>query len=202
MNGCVLDKAELASMRRAIGQMVHPPIDGLKIEQVRLATKDRGVVLIDIPPQKDSLKPFLVVGARTERGVPELGFTYPVREFGTDRWGIKEMHQLIRAGIASLAGAKMASEVAILRGDVERLQADAFPEWLADIVVVAVTNGFRVSQEGDSVSFAVGNWGPVVVQATAAAPPADRVQRQVLLEELAGQGLPVQSNSAGLLELG
>jgi len=37
-------------------------------------------------------------------------------------------------------------------------------------------------------------------QATAAAPPADRLQRQKLLEELAEEGLPVKRTPRGFLQ--
>lgn len=38
------------------------------------------------------------------------------------------------------------------------------------------------------------------VQATAAAPPADRLQRQKFLEELAEEGLPVKRTPRGFLQ--
>lgn len=201
VNGCLLADAVPTELRSVLAKRVYPRIEGLEIEQVPLASRDRGVVLIQIPKQPSGLKPFLVVGTKAGERVSELGITYPVREGeGAEAPRVESLHQLIRAGTAALAGANTAKEVAALREEVEHLKANAFPDWLVDTVEVAAKNGFHVVQEGDSISFTKKGMEPIVVQATAAAPPADRLQRQKLLEELAEEGLPVKRTPRGFLQ--
>jgi hypothetical protein len=58
---------------------LYPPVDGLQIEA--LAGSDGDLVLVDIPPQPEDLKPFLVHGAVVD-GKTEGAFISIVRRRG------------------------------------------------------------------------------------------------------------------------
>lgn len=104
VNGCVLSQAIPAAMRSTLRRWVYPRIDDLQIDQIVLSGDDRGVVLIEVPAQEETRKPFLVAGARAGR-TSQLGFTYAVREGeGVEAPRIEVVHQLIRVGIAVLSG--------------------------------------------------------------------------------------------------
>jgi|SRR5215203_1068147 len=203
VNGCVLSDAHVApaALHSVIAKWVYPWVEGLKIEQVPLSSKDQGVVLIEIPNQAESQKPFLVAGTKSGRRVSKLGFTYATRKGeGVQAPRIEEVHQLIRAGKAVLAGDRSLSEIKALRADIKRLEAENLEGWVSDIVLVAAKNGFNVRREGDKLIFRKGDAAPITIQATAPAPPADLLHRQQLLETLAEWGLPVRKNLKGFLE--
>ncbi len=201
VNGCVLSDAAPAALRSVVGKRIYPRIDGLRIEQIPLSSKDQGVLLIEIPSQAEAHKPFLAVGTKSGSRVSELGFTYAVREGeGTEAPRIEVIHQLIRAGRAVLSGDGSLSEINALRADIEKLRADNLEGWVSDIVLVAARNGFHVQQGGDRLTFEKGNAEPITVQVTTPGPPADLLHRQQLLERLADRGLPVRTNVKGFLE--
>lgn len=199
VNGCVLSDASPAVLRSVVGRRVYPRIEGLRVEQVSLSSKDRGVVLIEIPGQAEAPKPFLVVGTKSGNRVSELGFTYAVREGeGTEAPRIEIIHQLIRAGKAGLDGSS--SQVEALRVDLQRLEAASLEDWVSDIVLGAIKSGFNVARNGDSLTFRKGANDQLTVQATAPAPPADALQRQQVLEWLEERGLPVRTTPRGFLQ--
>jgi schlafen family protein len=203
VNGCVLADARPGKLRSLIEKRVHPRIEGLRAEQVPLSSDGRGVVLIEIPSQADSRKPFLVVGTRSGDRVSELGFTYAVREGDRTRAPrIEVVHQLIRAGHAALESNQASAVVEEIRADIDRLEAATWEGWLRDIVPAAVAGGFDVEREGEWVVFRKGDGRPLKIQATSVGPPADMLQRQRLLEQLGEMGLPVRTNPKGFLVLG
>ncbi len=202
VNGCVLADAAPDRLRPVVQKRVYPRIEGVKIEQIPLSSSDRGVVLIEVPCQAESQKPFLVVGTRNGDQVSELGFTYAVREGeDTEAPRIEVVHQLIRAGKAGLAWDGSRSEVEALRADLKRLEAAGLEDWVSDIVLGAVRNGFDVARDGDRLTFRKGDTKPLTIQETTPGPPVDLLQRQKLLEWLAERGLPVRENARGFLEL-
>lgn len=84
--------------RRAIDQLVHPPIDHLQIE--RIATdSSRALLLITVPRQPERLKPFLVHGALIGE-TTEGAFISIVRRRGEDSIPItpEAIHTMIVAG--------------------------------------------------------------------------------------------------------
>jgi hypothetical protein len=198
-NGCVLSDAAPTALCSVIGRRIYPRIEGLRVEQIPLSSKDRGVVLIEIPTQAEAHKPFLVAGTKSGNRVSELGFTYAVREGeGTEAPRIEVIHQLIRAGKAGLDG--NSSQVEALRADLQRLEAASLDHWVSDIVLCAIKNGFNVAQDGDTLTFRKGAKDHLTVQTTASAPPADALQRQQVLEWLEERGLPVRTTPRGFLQ--
>jgi hypothetical protein len=203
VNGCGLTHphAAPAALRSVLERWIYPRAEGVIVEQISLSGKDHGVVLIQIPKQAESQKPFLVASTKSGDRVSKLGFTYAVREGeGTDAPRIEVIHQLIRAGKAALAQEGSLSEVEALRADLRRLEAANLETWVSDIVLAAAKNGFHVRQVRDSLTFQKGDVEPIKIQATTPGPPADLLHRQKLLEWLAERGLPVRTNAKGFLE--
>lgn len=200
INGCALSDGVAEEIRSVIKRRVYPRLDKVSVEMIPLSSPESGVILIQIPPQLDGQKPYLVAGTRSGDQISELGFTYAVRDGeATDAPRIEVVHQLIRAGESVLGGGG-SPEIDSLRADVERLEAANWEEWVSDIVLAAIRNGFRVERDGDRITFKRGNSEPLVVQATAPAPPADLLLRQQLLEQLEELGLPVSKTARGMLQ--
>lgn len=201
INGCRLTDLRADQMRALIKKRIYPRVEGVSIEPIPIWSREKGVVLIQIPPQPESQKPFLVVGTRSGDAISELGFTYAVRE-GEDAEAprIEVIHQLIRAGKAALAQEDSLSELEALKADIERLEAANLEGWVSDIVLAAARNGFHVRQDRDRLIFRKGDAEPIAIQATTPGPPADLLRRQQLLEWLADWGLPVRKNVKGFLE--
>jgi len=65
--------------QQVLDHRLHPPVEGLRIEAV--VGKDGDLIILDIPPQPEDLKPFLVHGAVIE-GKAEVGFISIVRRRG------------------------------------------------------------------------------------------------------------------------
>lgn len=201
INGCQLTDVRADQMRALIKKRIYPRVEGVSVEPIPIWSGDRGVILIAIPPQPESQKPFLAVGTRSGDQISELGFTYAVREGeGAVAPRIEVVHQLIRAGRAVLAGDGSLGEIDALRADIEKLQAENLEGWVSDIVLAAAKNGFHVRQDGDRLTFEKGDAGPITAQVTTPGPPADLLHRQQLLERLADCGLPVRTNVKGFLE--
>jgi hypothetical protein len=87
---------------KAIDHRVFPPPDGLTVEQI--AISGGFIMLIDIPPQPEEHKPFLVQGAVTSDGNVEGGFISIVRRRGEDSIPISAVaiHATLAAGRALL----------------------------------------------------------------------------------------------------
>jgi len=104
VNGCVLSRVSTEAMRSTLRRWIYPSVDDLRIDQIVLSGDDRGVVLIEIPTQEETRKPFLVAGTKAGQ-ISQLGFTYALREGeGVEAPRIEVVHQWIRAGIAVLSG--------------------------------------------------------------------------------------------------
>jgi hypothetical protein len=203
VNGCVLADAAPSKLRSLAEKRIYPRVEGLRIEQIPLSLNTRGVVLIEIPSQADSRKPFLVMGTRSGGQVSELGFTYAVREGdGTRAPRIEVVHQLIRVGHAALEANQASAVVEEIRADIDRLKVATWEEWLRDIALAAAEDGFNIERDGEWVVFRKEGNPPLRVKASSVGPPADMLQRQRLLEQLGDMGLPVHANSRGFLVLG
>lgn len=70
-----------ARYRRILDQHLYPPVWGLRIDLVP-TTDDKALISIDIPPQPEELKPFLVHGAITAEGDTEGSFISIVQRRG------------------------------------------------------------------------------------------------------------------------
>lgn len=201
INGCMLDDVATGPLRALIRKQIYPRVEGIRIDRIPIGSKGRGVVLIEIPAQPESHKPFLVVGTRSGGRVSELGFTVSAREGdGVVAPRIEVIHQLIRAGRALISGDAGLANTDRLKAEVQRLQAASLASWVSDIVLCAVRNGFDVESDADRLTFEKPESGSIAVQATAPEPPADLLTRQQLLEGLADLGLPVRNNGKGFLE--
>jgi hypothetical protein len=95
------DKGMISRYRRVLRDHLHPPPDNLRIEAVDV---DHGMlILIDVPPQPEELKPFLVHGAVVD-GKAEKEFISIVRRQGDESIPITApmVHSMLAAGRALL----------------------------------------------------------------------------------------------------
>jgi hypothetical protein len=96
-----------ARYRRVIDQRLYPPPLGLRVDTVP-AAPGRDLILIDIPPQAEELKPFLVHGAIREDGVVEGAYISIVQRRGESSIPITApmIHSTLAAGRALLRGTR------------------------------------------------------------------------------------------------
>lgn len=89
--------------RSALSQHLYPPPDGLEIEPVPVAGRDGMLMVINVPPQPEELKPFLVHGAIVD-GAVEGAFISIVRRRGDASipTTAPALHSTIAAGRALL----------------------------------------------------------------------------------------------------
>lgn len=90
---------------RIVDQHLYPPPYGIRIELVS-TSGERGLILIDIPPQPEESKPFLVHGAITAGGDTEGSFISIVQRRGEASIPITApmIHAALAAGRALLRG--------------------------------------------------------------------------------------------------
>lgn len=95
------DKGMVGRYRRVLRDHLHPPPDNLRIEAVD--ADDGMLILIDVPPQPEELKPFLVHGAIID-GKAEGKFISIVRRQGDETIPITApmIHSMLAAGRALL----------------------------------------------------------------------------------------------------
>ena len=95
-----------ARYRRILDQHLYPPVWGLRIDVVP-TTDDKFLISIDIPPQPEELKPFLVHGAITAEGDTEGSFISIIQRRGEGSMPITApmIHASLAAGRAFLRGA-------------------------------------------------------------------------------------------------
>jgi hypothetical protein len=95
------DKRMLSRYRQVLRDHLHPPPDNLSIEAHDV--DDGMLILIDVPPQPEELKPFLVHGAVVD-GEAEGAFISIVRRQGDESIPItaKAIHSTLAAGRALL----------------------------------------------------------------------------------------------------
>jgi hypothetical protein len=96
------DKGMVGRYRRVLQDHLHPPPDNLRIEAVDVPD-DGMLILIDVPPQPEELKPFLVHGAVVD-GKAEREFISIVRRQGDETVPITApmIHSMLAAGRALL----------------------------------------------------------------------------------------------------
>jgi hypothetical protein len=101
------DKGMVSRYRRVLRDHLHPPPVNLRIEAVDMP--DNGMlILIDVPPQSEELKPFLVHGAIVD-GKAEDEFISIVRRQGDETIPITApmIHSMLAAGRALLRRAEL-----------------------------------------------------------------------------------------------
>jgi hypothetical protein len=96
------DKAMLRRYEQAIADHLHPPPDNLSIETIDMPD-DGMLILIDVPPQPEELKPFLVHGAVVD-GEVQGAFISIVRRRGESSIPMTApmIHSTLAAGRALL----------------------------------------------------------------------------------------------------
>jgi hypothetical protein len=99
-----LADTRLQSYRAAVARYVFPAPVGLAIEKIA-AGPTEGYVLIDVPPQPEELRPFLVAGAVVEGAFSgsHVGLFYRHGEDNSPA-SVAAIHGLLLAGRAALAG--------------------------------------------------------------------------------------------------
>lgn len=92
---------------RVLDRHLYPPVMGLRVDSV-LTAEGRALICIDVPPQPEELKPFLVHGAITPDGGIEGSFISIVQRRGEGSIAITApmIHASIAAGRALLRGHK------------------------------------------------------------------------------------------------
>jgi hypothetical protein len=105
------DKGMVSRYRRVLRDHLHPPPDNLRIEAVDMPD-DGMLILIDVPPQPEELKPFLVHGAVVD-GKAEGAFLSIVRRQGDETIPITApmIHSMLAAGRALLRRGELPPDV-------------------------------------------------------------------------------------------
>lgn len=90
---------------RVLDKHLHPPVRAVRIDLVP-TNAERTLIVIDVPPQAEELKPFLVHGAITAGGDTEGSFISIVQRRGEGSIPITApmIHASIAAGRALLRG--------------------------------------------------------------------------------------------------
>lgn len=90
---------------RVLDQHLYPPVFGIRVDLTSTAD-GRALILVDVPPQPEELKPFLVHGAITADGETEGSFISIVQRRGEGSIPITApmIHASIAAGRALLRG--------------------------------------------------------------------------------------------------
>jgi len=103
--GVPVDGSAERRYRQALNQCLYPPVEFLTIESVLITESNRMLMLIDIPPQPEELKPFLVHGAIVDGNV-EGAFISIVRRRGEESIPVTApmIHSTLAAGRALLRG--------------------------------------------------------------------------------------------------
>lgn len=98
-------KDTCARYLRILDQHLYPPVLGIRIDLVP-TEGGRGLIAVDIPPQPEELKPFLVHGAITSEGDTEGAFISIVQRRGEGSIPITApmIHSTLVAGRAFLRG--------------------------------------------------------------------------------------------------
>jgi hypothetical protein len=105
VNRCRLSDVEPKEYRKSIDAQVYPRLRNATVELVMMGDAGEGVVLILVPEQTRTAKPFLVHGRVIDAGYHGLGFTWAVRD-GEDAHAprVETVHALLQAGQAVMAG--------------------------------------------------------------------------------------------------
>jgi len=106
VNGVVPRQSDtVARYLRVLDQHLYPPVYGLRIDLVPVDDR-KSLVVIDVPPQPEELKPFLVHGAITTEAEAEGSFISLVQRRGEGSIPITApmIHAALAAGRALLRG--------------------------------------------------------------------------------------------------
>jgi hypothetical protein len=97
-----IDGRTVGRCKQALEQRLFPPPDNLSVEAIKLE-RDLGLIIIDVPPQPEELKPFLVHGAIVD-GKVEGAFISIVRRRGETSIPLTAhmIHSTLAAGRALL----------------------------------------------------------------------------------------------------
>ncbi|MEV7827080.1 hypothetical protein [Microbacterium enclense] len=106
VRGIAASRGRVARYHQVINHRVYPPPFALRVEQLGVE-EGRSIILIDLPPQPEELKPFLVHGAILADGTTEGAFISVVQRRGEGSIPITApmIHASLAAGRALLRGA-------------------------------------------------------------------------------------------------
>jgi predicted HTH transcriptional regulator len=123
------DLVDEARYLDVIGDRIYPRIEGVRVRFFESATEaDRGFVAIDVPPQEDRQKYFLIHRPIGEEGkTPGWLVGVAIRSFGrVDEQRIGELHTLVNAGL------NVSQQLTEIQAAVARLHDRPEPEPAAD----------------------------------------------------------------------
>jgi hypothetical protein len=198
INGCLEKDFSAGKYRAVLRKRLFPAVAGVTIEWIASPNREAGIGLIEVPPQLETNKPFLVKGSR-ESG-PGMAFSWPIRESdGATAPTVETVHALIKAGQYVFAAETAEAQVEAMRRELDQFHDASVPAFLSGIPEAARSAGFSVAYVGNDVLFEREGEGPVSVSRETLGPPADLSQRNHVLQQLSERGLPVQRLSSGFL---
>jgi hypothetical protein len=105
VNECSLVDGSAELYRGTVAKRIYPLIEDLRVVSVPGTDEKHGVMMIEIPPQAEEKKPFLVHGVVVGQRVAGAYFSLPTRRGDdTDYLDIQVVHSLLRAGRSYLDG--------------------------------------------------------------------------------------------------
>lgn len=97
-----IDKAlvDTGQYNNVINDWIYPKIDGVEVRWITTGESVKGVLIIKIPPQKESQKPFLIKKIIEEKKNSEITFGYSKRKQDkSESLKIEDIHRAIRDGL-------------------------------------------------------------------------------------------------------
>jgi len=97
-----IDKAlvDTGQYNNVINDWIYPKIDGVEVKWITTGESVKGVLIIKIPPQKESQKPFLIKKIIEEKKDSEIIFGYSKRKQDkSESLKIEDIHRAIRDGL-------------------------------------------------------------------------------------------------------
>lgn len=105
-----LKRVKASTYRRYIAQLVYPRIKGFEVRRIRGKNQGSGLVVLVVPPQPDTSRPFLVQGVISGRKALGAHILLPERrEDDTALLGAEAIHARLRLGEQVINGEKSGS---------------------------------------------------------------------------------------------
>jgi hypothetical protein len=199
VNGCRLADVSPRRYRDIIRRVVYPHVEGFAVEPVADPTPGEGVVLLTVPSQDVSQKPFVVSGTVINGRVLGAFVTVP-RRIGDETTALdaRTLHARLRAGERALADG-LTSGLDVIRRELEQTRDSSVPPSLRQVITAARSNGIHIEHGTGTVGFSRPGAPAVVVTTDARDLVADERRTQNLIEKLIGLGLRVRRGPRGNL---
>jgi hypothetical protein len=176
--------------RDLIAAHVFPIVEDLDIG-IRESTPGRGGFWIFVPEQPESLKPFVVRGARAEDKILTTHLSIPRRVEADTRYAtIAEVHSLLVAGRARQLGREEVLDL---------VRRDRLPWGFEALVLAAERAGLRVVLGNGAISIEVPNGEPIVSSFEHLAGKLLDLELHNLCARLEPHGVAVRRTAAGQL---